>query len=278
MKSILANGVMGLALPGLSHTGKVVLEHFWASGISSFSLFLKGSQTGSYLVLGSPDESWYDKDHLVWTPAVTDRWWAFEAVLFIQEELTAAVFLLDSGTSYIGVPLKWFLAIITLVLDYEDRKKCQLAPSGGTSVLLCPCEVVSNAHPLEIRVSGASFKLAPYQLFMEAYVGYGPPQCLLQVMPLQDGMPFILGDTFLRTVAAVFDSGDSNFPRIGLAPLKATWPSQATWHSMEKGLFMVLLFLAGLAAATLCNRCWSRAASGREVAKAETYRELPAES
>ena len=40
------------------------------------------------------------------------------------------------------------------------------------------------------------------------------PMCILEVTPTADSLPFLLGDTFLRKVVAVFDAGNK---RVGLA-------------------------------------------------------------
>jgi len=64
----------------------------------------------------------------------------------------------------------------------------------------------------DILVSGALFPIQPSELLTPT--SPGSDSCVLEVQPIMDGMPFILGDTFLRTVAAIFDTSG---PRIGLA-------------------------------------------------------------
>lgn len=227
MESVMADGVLGMAFPMLSHTGETFLQHLQRVGISSFSLFLSGQEEGSYLVLGTPTESWYNSSHLIWVPAMTDRWWAFDASLSVGDMPTLAygTFLLDSGTSFIGLPPPLFAMVVQMVLG-PASSQCR----SQAGMLICDCNVVAKARPLFIRVGSASFMLQPNQMF-EAFAEGG---CGLQLLQLRDGMPIILGDTFLRTVVAIFDiGGPDSPPRIGLVPRYPSVPSVSPWAVVE---------------------------------------------
>eukprot|EP00913_Durusdinium_trenchii_P003784 g3505.t1 len=149
MPSVVADGVLGLAMPGLSHTGMTFLQHLEGQGIDRFAFALSGPDAESFFILGMPGT---DSDLL--TPS--DDFW-----------------------------------------------------------------------------------------------------CVLEVQQLPEGLPVILGDTFLRSVLAIFDGGKFGTPRIGLA--RRTTGSLSTterWNQPPTLPEFVLLFLAlAMAFLTLTFRC-----------------------
>jgi len=211
METVSAAGVLGLAWPGLSHTGKTVMQHLEAEeNISAFALLLTGTDQGSYLALGMPESSWYNNESLVWTNAITDLWWAIGGSLHVEgsDVSLAGVFLLDSGTSYIGAPGRRFEELVNEILPLDARSFCRIMQPSG--IRFCSCEVVYFAKSIKVHIGGVDFPVGPNALFGQV----DKDTCVLQVMRLQDNMPVILGDSFLRTVAAIFDVRGR---RIGLA-------------------------------------------------------------
>merc|ERR1711920_1015275 len=102
MNNVYADGVLGLALPGLSHTGVTIVEQLRQEvNTSAFVMFLTGSSTGSFIMFGSVDEAWGSNRDIVWVPAVTGLWWAIDAALTVGSEVVSGTFLVDSGTSYL---------------------------------------------------------------------------------------------------------------------------------------------------------------------------------
>eukprot|EP00930_Biecheleria_cincta_P095303 TRINITY_DN87281_c0_g1_i1.p1 TRINITY_DN87281_c0_g1~~TRINITY_DN87281_c0_g1_i1.p1 ORF type:complete len:221 (-),score=49.35 TRINITY_DN87281_c0_g1_i1:25-687(-) len=84
LNEVVSDGVLGLAMPGLSHTGETMLQNLQRqAGITLFSLLLSGPHGKSCMVLGMPHPSWYQASTLTWVPAVTGLWWAFEANLVV---------------------------------------------------------------------------------------------------------------------------------------------------------------------------------------------------
>merc|ERR1712232_1359658 len=106
LDNIVADGVLGLALPLLSHTGKTVLQRMFSqTNISTFCFFLTGTEEGSYIIFGPPQPAWYVPGTLVYVPAVTDMWWAVDGRMTVGgTTFQEGPFLLDSGTSYITAP------------------------------------------------------------------------------------------------------------------------------------------------------------------------------
>jgi len=163
------------------------------------------------LALGHPSASWYADHAVEWAPAVTGLWWALEGGLRVDgEDLLSGVFLLDSGTSYLALPVGIYQAFIRAVVG-DDIRRCQLDPFVGAQ--RCPCDVARGKRSIAVRVGVREFPLRPEDLLLPA----GGADCVLQVMPVMTGVHAILGDTFLRTVHAVFDAGAPGGPRIGLA-------------------------------------------------------------
>eukprot|EP00931_Biecheleriopsis_adriatica_P075025 TRINITY_DN48988_c0_g1_i1.p1 TRINITY_DN48988_c0_g1~~TRINITY_DN48988_c0_g1_i1.p1 ORF type:complete len:437 (-),score=57.04 TRINITY_DN48988_c0_g1_i1:166-1434(-) len=211
LSAVIADGVLGLAMPALSHTGETVLQNLQRQqGVGLFSLLLSGPDGNSYFVLGLPEPSLYQAHTLTWTPSVTGLWWAFEADLVAGgRSLAAGTFLLDSGTSYLAAPESQYMDLVKEILPRHSLKLCRQQP---TSVFVCPCSVAKEARGLYIAVAGQAFPLWGQDLFTST--GVFSQECVLEVQKVPDSMPFILGDTFLRTVAAVFDAQGA---RIGLA-------------------------------------------------------------
>lgn len=276
LDEVVSDGVLGLAMPGLSHTGATMLQNLQSQdGITIFSLLLSGPDGQSSMVLGLPDPSWYQASTLTWVPAVTGLWWAFEANLVVGGRTRASGnFLLDSGTSYLAAPGPAYRQLVADILPAEEFKRCRVQSTG---VFVCPCAVADRAQSLEVLVGGQAYPVLPSD-FLTPLDIWGR-SCVLEVQQLQDGMPFILGDTFLRTVAAVFDSSGQ---RIGLArrrgasdreppagPLPPTLPPPAPSETVAAAMFLGGLGAAAAFGAALAlllpfmRRCCARRASGR---------------
>lgn len=200
LSNIVADGVLGLAMPGLSHTGETVLEHLLNEAqVSTFSLVLSGTAQPSYVILGLPPANLYVPETEVTVATVGDLWWAFEGSLSAGDVHIAGFCMLDSGTSYITVPESRFHAFMNALLPDGALDDCQVDPQSGC--YLCPCETSERAHPIGVQINGHLFEVHPADFFE----GYGDSSCVVQVMPTSQLLPTILGDTFLRTVVAAFD-------------------------------------------------------------------------
>lgn len=215
MDTVAAAGVLGLALPGLSHTGDTILEHLKQdAGISAFRLFLTGTAEGSFLAFGLPDASWFANHTVTWAPSTTNMWWDLPAALRVGgQDLVSGTCILDSGTSYLAAPRSAFLKILDKLLPNRALHRCRV--EDPAEAYQCPCDVIDDVQTLEVQVGGTTFPVRPDQLL----VPVNGNKCVLQLVPTSEEMPIILGDTFLRTVYAIFDAEG---PRIGLAARSGT--------------------------------------------------------
>mmetsp|Transcript_11073 Transcript_11073/g.21430 ORF Transcript_11073/g.21430 Transcript_11073/m.21430 type:complete len:511 (+) Transcript_11073:61-1593(+) len=274
MASVNAAGVLGLAWPGLSHTGETVMQHLEAEeNISAFALLLTGTDEGSYFALGMPESSWYNNESLVWTDARTDLWWAVDGSLHIEGSSLelSGLFLLDSGTSFIGAPDMQFELLVNQILPRDARSLCKVMQPSG--IRYCSCDVLCKARSMQVHIGGVEFPVGPAALFGQVD---DKNTCVLQVMRLQDGMPLILGDSFLRTVAAIFDVRGR---RIGLAkrydnlPLPQEHPD---WKRMCLGACSLVCFVVSVSA--LCYLLFCDHHSGKAMPAAAGAAGMEAEA
>lgn len=222
------DGVLGLAFPALSHMGgaeHTVLSQLAAQhGIAVFSFLLRDDLGESKLVLGMPDETWLSRPGaLTYTPVVLQEWWTFEGAMAVGDTivLEKSLFALDTGTSYLTMPSAVHDAFLNQLLPAEHKEQCQR--STPTSAFVCRCASREVAKVTYLLVDDVAFPVFPEDIFTPE--GFDGDWCTLEVQPSPPNLPLILGDTFLRTVGAVFDSGQL---RMGLAPRPDHRPSLVT--------------------------------------------------
>jgi len=207
------DGVLGLAFPSLSHSGTTVLQNLErVANVHVFSFFLTGALQGSQFILGYPDETLYHKETLRYTPVAFPTWWTFTASLAVGSAILVegAFFALDTGTSYLTVPQSIFSTFLQTLLPPDILMNCVKLQQSG--VHLCPCDSVAAANVTYILLGGIEYPIYPEDIFSQRDPEFG--LCVLEVQPSLDSMPFIFGDTFLRTVIPIFDA---QHYRIGLA-------------------------------------------------------------
>lgn len=222
MNSIAFDGILGLGPLLLSHTGTSVFQQMYLqAGITAFSLVLTRYVEGSRLVFGEPPSLWYEPDTLVYTPVSSMLWWELPATMWIGGEMVHGDhFILDSGTSFLTAPRHVYWHFLDKVLPPGSRNLCVADPI--TFVLVCPCRLTSGIRPVEIKFGGQIFPIPAQELFSP--LSTAEDSCVLEVQPVGDGSPVILGDTFLRTVVAIFDAADPAGLRIGLAKRSSEAP------------------------------------------------------
>eukprot|EP00928_Gymnodinium_smaydae_P019052 TRINITY_DN17272_c0_g1_i1.p1 TRINITY_DN17272_c0_g1~~TRINITY_DN17272_c0_g1_i1.p1 ORF type:complete len:491 (+),score=37.68 TRINITY_DN17272_c0_g1_i1:21-1493(+) len=215
-------GVLGLAFDGLGHmgSGNSVLDRLYKDAhVGIFTFMLVGVHEErvfgkfSKLVWGMPTDEWLrGGDAVIYTPVALKEWWTFKGgiavgdALIMEESLLA----LDSGTSYLTLPSPYFETVFQAMLP-EDWRRCWTYSASST---MCPCGAASRARIVYIQFAGQYFPIYPEDLL----VG-DDAECIIGgVLNMQKSAPFlpiIIGDTFFRTVAAVFDLQES---RVGIAP------------------------------------------------------------
>eukprot|EP00927_Polykrikos_kofoidii_P073959 TRINITY_DN69963_c0_g1_i1.p1 TRINITY_DN69963_c0_g1~~TRINITY_DN69963_c0_g1_i1.p1 ORF type:complete len:571 (+),score=43.49 TRINITY_DN69963_c0_g1_i1:145-1857(+) len=223
MQSMVSDGLLGLGPISASSTRGTVLDELWRqAGVSIFSLVLTPYESASRLVLGMPPSDWYLAETLVYAPVAGDFWWAVQADLRIGGELAGrGICLLDSGTSFLGVPQSQYDAFVNMLLPIGSER-CHTNTNKGTPLTWCSCDLVDDVLPVEVHIGGASFSIKGEDLLTPVH-GH---ECLLELQSIRNGEMYILGDTFLRNVVAIYDtgarslsetSGLENQMRIGLA-------------------------------------------------------------
>lgn len=204
------DGVLGLAFPALSNTRTAtVLEQLGAqAGVSVFSFHITGEGDVSTFGLGMPRESWYMPGTLVYSPVPVEGWWTFEGALAVGSAilLDNSLFALDTGTSYLTLPLSVLHTFLEALLGSEQLQQCTFEHN----VVRCPCSLKDTANITYVAFVGRMFPIFPEDLFTESF---DISACIVEVQVSNNNLPLILGDTFLRTVLPVFDAG---VPRVGL--------------------------------------------------------------
>mmetsp|Transcript_27515 Transcript_27515/g.82008 ORF Transcript_27515/g.82008 Transcript_27515/m.82008 type:complete len:484 (-) Transcript_27515:98-1549(-) len=217
-------GVLGLAFPLLSHSGgNTVLTHLMGeTHVTVFSFLLADEAEPSEFLFGLPPESSFKTGTLTYVPVALQEWWTLKGSMAIGHTVLCedSLFALDTGTSYLTVPVAYFGAFLKTLLPPQLMQQC--GRQELTKQYVCPCEVRHKAKVVYMLVGGKEFPIFPEDMFKR--IGQ-TGVCVMEVQPSADAMPFILGDTFLRTIAAIFDAGRL---RIGLAQRSGHAPRLAS--------------------------------------------------
>lgn len=225
LSSIKADGLVGLGMHMLSSTGVTVLQTMQQRyGSSVFSLLLSGTDEPSFLAFGSPPSQWYVPESFVWVNVVAPSYWSFRASVIAGEVDMEEEYILDSGTSFIALPGDKVHAVMHALLPGDLIGQCGVDETSRLH--WCPCNVASLASPLIVRVNGFDFEIPPSALFLDA----GDSTCVAQIQTVPEGGGLsILGDTFLRTVVAVFDAhaGMIGFGRLATSSSAVSAPSSS---------------------------------------------------
>mmetsp|Transcript_53252 Transcript_53252/g.113837 ORF Transcript_53252/g.113837 Transcript_53252/m.113837 type:complete len:521 (-) Transcript_53252:91-1653(-) len=201
------DGVLGLAFPGLSRTHTALLKQLQLqAGIEVFCFFLRSTPHQSVLTFGMPPDDWFGPKGITWAPVVEQAWWTVEGYITIGDTRLApnSRLALDTGTSFITMPLDLIMIFVRLLLPTAYRT----CTTDGF-FWVCPCSVRENAEVVYLGIGGKEFPIFPEEMFM-----LSGGQCILEVQESPPSMPIIVGDSFLRTVGAVFDIGKL---RVGLS-------------------------------------------------------------
>merc|ERR1712190_689374 len=85
------------------------------------------------------------------------------------------------------------------------------------------------ANVFYVQVAGHEFPVYPEDIFSPQY--FGASTCTVEIQASGEALPLILGDTFLRTIAAVFDVGGL---RVGLSKRTGHHPSLLTREKLQR--------------------------------------------
>lgn len=216
------DGLMGLAFRGLSSEGaeKIILENLRDNEINGFSFFLTGTETGSQIAFDTefPEEWGITSPTKYYSVNLgANYWWSAQAITSIGTFRSSVTVIMDTGTSFLAVPQNYYLPVVNALLG-SRVKECRLTVPSG--IMLCPCSLRDTAPPLKISIAhdgleglykSTTYSLDSSHLFRKLpFFG----ECLLEIGFVSNDFPWILGDTFLRTVALSLDIQNN---RIGLA-------------------------------------------------------------
>eukprot|EP00929_Paragymnodinium_shiwhaense_P068873 TRINITY_DN34726_c0_g1_i1.p1 TRINITY_DN34726_c0_g1~~TRINITY_DN34726_c0_g1_i1.p1 ORF type:complete len:559 (+),score=91.49 TRINITY_DN34726_c0_g1_i1:64-1740(+) len=228
MDVLASDGVMGLALPALSNTGETVLQGLLKqTNTSVFCFLLTGSEFGSSLIFGPPAPDWFHAESYAEVAVDGELWWRFKASLLVDgDEWEPQSFMLDTGASFLGLPVRLFDRFVRTLIPLTSFRRCTRM---GT-YFMCPCDIAQHVHPVGLHAGNQTFWLQPNDILIP--IAGSPTMCLLEVQQVSDAFPVILGDTFLRTVVAVFDAGNH---KVGLARRTAGAAAGAAALAMAQG-------------------------------------------
>ncbi len=225
MKENPIDGILGLGYNSLSALKvNTVMDSLKNQGIIkkkifSFHLTKDENQKGSTLLIGDNDLS-LAPNGLTYVPLTQaaleyGTWFINLDTIFIGSSTNfntcsttqPCTALIDTGTSFIGIPSSIYLSFINLII--KDRKDCQMYLDGTTQ-----CSHVSNFQNLPdvtFTFSNKPFTLKPSDYLIEGQ--------LLGFSALEGtGNLFIMGDIFIKTCGyVIFDMEENQvglgFPR-----------------------------------------------------------------
>jgi len=122
----------------------------------------------------------------------------------------ACVALVDTGTSFIGVPARQWSRLFKLLTS--QRSDCKV--NSESKEIVCSASGFDGLPVLAFRLKGRDFTLTPEDYMIGSTMG-------LMELPANSGQIdlFILGDTFIKSYYTVFDM-ESN--QVGIANPKDT--------------------------------------------------------
>ena len=223
------DGILGLSSGGLSESHATTLidalyaQHQIDARVFSFYLTAEQQSTGSRFILGEPDPA-YAPHGITYYPLVPQVREAQQWVIPVDRLVTGwsadgrssdahglcenrpCVALMDTGTSFVGLPTLAFLSIKQLILS--RRPDC--AYDVNHAEISCSDPSFAKLPTLTLTLAGSHvYHLQPRHYMVDGVVG------LLGIHPTSAEADFlVLGDTFLKTFYTVFDM---DAERVGIA-------------------------------------------------------------
>ena len=223
------DGILGLSFGGISESKAPTLidalfqQHKIDARMFSFYLTSDQQKSGSRFILGQPDPA-FAPHGITYYPIVPQvrevQQWVIPVVRIETGwssdgrsadahglcESRPCVALMDTGTSFIGLPVLAFISIKQLILT--RRPDCSY--NANHMEITCTDPTTHKLPTLTLTLAGAhTYHLRPHHYMVDGVVG------LMGIQPNSAEADFvILGDTFLKTFYTVFDMDNE---RIGIA-------------------------------------------------------------
>ncbi|XP_069691364.1 cathepsin D-like [Periplaneta americana] len=130
--------------------------------------------------------------------------------------ISSCTVVIDSGTSLITIPYQEYDALIYALQTMEPGVTVQRQPQGGfLATYVIYTQDISNLQPIVVTIQGQQFVINPADYTTQINEGIYLVEVSMNENPQNENQQlWILGDTFMRTVYAVFDMDNK---RIGFA-------------------------------------------------------------
>jgi hypothetical protein len=155
---------------------------------------------------------------------------------------SGCVALVDTGSSFIGIPKIYFVSFVQKVIS--GRSDCAITVSRE---VICGSSSLDGLPEISFVLNGKKLTLSAKDYMITNHLGFMP-------VDIDESTPFfILGDTFIKTFYTVFDQ---DARRIGFASPKDTPLVILRYVALGVGILLALLSLIVILRSTnWCSNC-----------------------
>merc|ERR1719161_2211277 len=204
------DGILGLGFPPLSSSGSLFFQNMRSSGVAPIFSFIPTDQgQGAQLLIGEDAyRNFVEPNTVVWLNSVSTDFWRIDARVGIYHHVPRR-FLVDTGTSLIMLPPDDFISFVRSLVasGATGGGHCEL--DTESAIVYCPCQDVARMPPVKFYLDPYSddtpFVLGANDIFEPLSEARDVCILLFSVAPVDAGGTWILGDTFLRKFAVMFD-------------------------------------------------------------------------
>uniref|UniRef100_A0A8D0B589 pepsin A n=1 Tax=Salvator merianae TaxID=96440 RepID=A0A8D0B589_SALMN len=198
------DGILGLAFPSISSSGATpVFDNMMSEGLLSVFSFLSDDQSGSFVMFGGIDSSYYSGS-LNWIPLSAETYWQITVDSITMNGQSIACSggcqaIVDTGTSLLAGPPQ-SIANIQYYIGASQS-------SNGEYVI--SCSSMNSLPDIVFTINGIEFPLPASAYLIEGQNGYCTSGFEGIDVPTQSGELWILGDVFIRQYFCVFDRANN---------------------------------------------------------------------
>lgn len=253
------DGLLGLAFQQVNSAGTpTLIDALKSAGQITervFSFYLTtDNPEGSEFILGMPDLAMTRGNLTFFDLASSTGMWllSMQAVMIGSTTsfcTSGCAVLLDTGTSFIGMPVAAFNSFATRV--NAARSDCLI--DSGSGLIRCSRNTADGLPSMSFSIQGSLFTVEGSDYFEDGILGF----MSIDISTSSGSSFWILGDTFLKTYYTVYDMDNR---KIGIANAKPGVPytastSSSKWGSDSWRLF-VLVFGVALGSLLLLMACF----------------------